>query len=125
MNTYGAHPDGSIGPWQDLAAGIQRAGGTILLDTSVTAIGVGDDGRADTVVIRKTDGATVTVRTRAVISNIGPVATGRLVPAEAWPADDREKLEAESFPGTLITTHFHSQQPHPHPPTTVFLRYNT
>ncbi|MEZ5111705.1 MAG: NAD(P)-binding protein [Microbacteriaceae bacterium] len=53
MNTYGAHPDGSIGPWQDLAAGIQRAGGTILLDTSVTAIGVGDDGRADTIVIRK------------------------------------------------------------------------
>ena len=123
MNTYGAHPDGSIGPWQDLAAGIQRAGGTILLDTSVTAIGVGDDGRADTVVIRKTDGATVTVRTRAVISNIGPVATSRLVPAEAWPADDREKLEAESFPGTLITINFASEQPIPNLTTLVFFGY--
>ncbi|WP_246398122.1 phytoene desaturase family protein [Mycobacterium vicinigordonae] len=110
ISTYGAHPEGSIGPWRDLARYIERAGGTIWLDSEVTGIRVGTDGRADGVTVHR-DGGEVTVATGMVVSNVGPVATAKLVPVEAQPAQYVEKLEAENYPGTLITVNFATDKP--------------
>ncbi|MEZ0365834.1 NAD(P)-binding protein [Mycobacterium sp. pUA109] len=122
MNPYGAHPDGAIGPWRDLARYIERAGGTIWLDSRVTGIGIGSDGRADSVTVLRED-VEVTVTTRTVVSNVGPVATGKLVPAEAWPAGYVQKLEAENYPGTLITVNFATDKPIARLKTLVFFGF--
>jgi len=120
MNTYGAHPEGSIGPWKDIAGYIERSGGTIWLNSRVIAVGVNADGVATSVTVESKSGSAVTVQTRCVISNIGPVATSALVPASAWPAGYTDTLQQQNYPGTLITINFATSAPIPNLKTLVF-----
>ncbi|WP_162571327.1 phytoene desaturase family protein [Variovorax sp. SRS16] len=67
---FGFCPRGTIGVWNDLAAGIREKGGEIWLDASATGLQV-DDGRVASVAIER-HGVTVRVSAGVVISNIGP-----------------------------------------------------
>ncbi|MFA5708700.1 FAD-dependent oxidoreductase [Mycolicibacterium sp.] len=120
MNPYGAHPDGSIGPWSDLAEYFERSGGVLRLDSAVVRAEVGPSGLIESVVVADRSGATTTVRTRCVVSNIGPVATGQLVPASQWPVGYLETLAQQNYPGTLITINFATERPIPNLDTLTF-----
>ena len=78
------------------------------------------DGVATSVTVEPKSGSAVTVQTRCVISNIGPVATSALVPASAWPAGYTDTLQQQNYPGTLITINFATSAPIPNLKTLVF-----
>lgn len=119
MNPYGAHPDGSIGPWSDLAEGFQRAGGVLRLDSAAVRADIGPNGLIESVVIDGSASRT-RVHTKCVVSNIGPVATGQLVPAASWPDGYLESLAQQNYPGTLITINFATSAPIPNLDTLTF-----
>lgn len=123
MNIYGSHPDGGIGPWKDLAGYVERSGGKILLNATVTGIGVNADGIADSVTVEHKGGGSQTIQTRSVISNVGPVATGGLVPVTAWPNGYVEALHRDNYPGTLITINFATSKRIPNLKTLVFFGF--
>ncbi|BBZ64712.1 NAD(P)/FAD-dependent oxidoreductase [Mycolicibacterium insubricum] len=120
MNPYGAHPDGSIGPWQDLVDHYQRSGGNLLLKTRVVGIDVGSSGLVDGLRLEDNEGLVTTVHTKSVVSNVGPVATGNLIDENCWPSGYLASLLEKDYPGTLITLNFSTSKPIPNLKTLTF-----
>ncbi len=105
---FGFCPRGTIGLWNDLGAGIERAGGDIWLNAPVKAINI-QGGELRTLEIER-EGVMTQVRTRAVISNIGPAATVRLAGAEAFGADYIAKATQQPKPAANIVINFATRE---------------
>ncbi len=101
---FGFCPRGTVGIWEDLAAGIRAHGGTISLKTEVTGLGV-VDGRVTSLDV-VSDGAASRIAARAVVSNIGPGATLRLGGAEAFGARYAEETRRQERPAANIVINF-------------------
>ncbi|TQC48784.1 FAD-binding protein [Rhodococcus sp. WS4] len=109
LGIYGAHPDGSIGPWRAMADHFQRTGGTLWCDSEVSSLTFDADGLVDGAIVRRgTD--TVRVSTKVAVSNVGPVATVNLCGDDALPSGYADEIRAWSRPGTLIIINFASHQ---------------
>jgi phytoene dehydrogenase-like protein len=106
----GFAPGGTIEVWKPFADYVVERGGEVWTDAAVESLTFAEDGTASGAVIRRGD-QQVTVSARAVISNIGPLATAQLAPAEALPAGYLEGVRAKTDPSAIITIHFASQQP--------------
>ncbi|HEY1966529.1 MAG TPA: NAD(P)-binding protein [Pseudonocardia sp.] len=109
LGTYGAHPEGSVGPWRALAEHFQREGGTLWLNSTVDTLTFDDTNLVSGAAISRA-GQTVTVSAGLAVSNAGPPLTVRLCGAAAppdWAAEVRENFR----PGTLITINFASRVP--------------
>jgi phytoene dehydrogenase-like protein len=109
LGAYGAHPEGSVGPWRALAEHFQREGGELWLDSTVRRLTFDDDGLVSGAVIDH-GGEEVTVGADVVVSNAGPPITVRLC-GDAAPADWAARVRDEFRPGTLITINFASRTP--------------
>jgi phytoene desaturase len=110
LRGYGAHPDGSVGPWRALAEHYRRTGGALWCDSEVTALTVDGAGLVDGARVRR-GGELVRVATRLAVSNAGPLATVELCGDGAFPAGYGEQVRAWSRPSTLITVNFASRRP--------------
>ena len=97
---FGFCPRGTVGVWDDLAAGIRAHGGTIWTGCRVTGLRVTDGLVAGVDLVR--DGVPSYVATRSVISNIGPRATARLAGAEALGADYIASTEMERPAANIV-----------------------
>ncbi len=105
---FGFCPRGTIGLWNDLAAGIRAHGGTIWTGCLVSGLRVAD-GRVTGVDLVR-DGVPGHIATRSVVSNIGPRATVRLAGAEAMGAEYVASTEMEK-PTTNIVINFATRVP--------------
>lgn len=76
--TFGFAPRGNVEIAEAVAAEIEQRGGDVRMEWTATAIEV-EDGRATAVVAVDADGAERRLETAAVLSDIGPVNTARLV----------------------------------------------
>lgn len=97
LDTYAMHPEGSIGPWRQLADHFEHSGGTLWLNSQAVALTFDDSGRVDGATIRRPDG-TVHVSARVVVSNAGPVATVRMCGDANLPGGYGEHVRAQSNP---------------------------
>ncbi len=96
---FGFHPEGTIGLWRALVEAIEANGGTVVLETTATAIRTADG--VVTGVTLEHDGETVDVAAPVVVSNVGPWATGDLAGYE---------VDAAYRPCSMITVNFASQK---------------
>ncbi|HEX4246244.1 MAG TPA: NAD(P)-binding protein [Pseudonocardia sp.] len=110
LRDYGAHPDGSVGPWRVLAEHYERTGGVLWCDSSVTGLTVDGSGLVDGAWVRR-GGELVRVATRLAVSNAGPLATVELCRAGGLPAEYSAQVRAWSRPSTLITVNFATRWP--------------
>jgi phytoene dehydrogenase-like protein len=106
---YGAHPEGSVGPWRALAEHYQRTGGELWLSAGVEQLTFDDSGAAAGALIRH-DGQSVTVAANIVVSNAGPPLTVALC-GDAAPAAWATQVRDVVTPTTLITLNFASRVP--------------
>jgi phytoene dehydrogenase-like protein len=110
LRGYGAHPDGSVGPWRALAEHYRRTGGVLWCDSEVTALTLDDAGLVDGAWVRR-GGELLRVATRLAVSNAGPLATVGLCDDAALPPGYAARVRAWSRPSTLITVNFASRSP--------------
>lgn len=96
---FGFHPEGTIGLWRALTEAIEANGGTVVLETTATAIRTADGAVAGVRIER--GGETLEVAAPVVVSNVGPWATGSLAGYE---------VDAEYRPCSMITVNFASQK---------------
>ncbi|HET6151474.1 MAG TPA: FAD-dependent oxidoreductase [Marmoricola sp.] len=96
---FGFHPEGTIGLWRALVEAIEANGGTVVLETTATAIRAADG--AVTGVTLERDGSAVDVAAPVVVSNVGPWATGALAGYE---------VDAAYRPCSMITVNFASRK---------------
>lgn len=105
---FGFCPRGTIGIWDDLGAGIQAKGGDIWLDAPVTKIHSRDGFATGVEVLR--EGRSVSVKSHAVVSNVGPLATialaGEQVLGEEYVTKARQTLR----PAANIVVNFATQE---------------
>lgn len=101
---------GTIEVWKPLIGVLEGNGGEVWLNSKVTNLTFADDGSVNGAVIER-DGENVTVSTRGVISNAGPLATVKLAGAENFPRGYAENVAKETAPAAIITVHFASQTP--------------
>lgn len=101
---FGYCPRGTIGVWNDLGDAIRKRGGDIWLDAPVSKI-LSENGRATGVEVMH-EGVAQTVRAKAVISNIGPLATIPLVGDAALGADYIAKARSTIRPTANIVVNF-------------------
>lgn len=109
LDTFGLHPDGSIGPWQALADHFEHTGGALWLNSPVTRLTFDSDGRVNGAVVQR-NGEEMEISTRVVVSNAGPVATVNLCGDEHLPAGYAQWVRSQSAPSALITVNFASEQ---------------
>jgi len=104
---FGMHPEGTIGPFLELAKVVNLNGGEVWLDSEVTSLTV-TDGRVTGAVIDRV-GEQVTVGCKVVVSDIGPAATTGLVEPGTLPDDYLVKVAAADRPCSMITVNFASR----------------
>ncbi|MEM9685054.1 MAG: FAD-dependent oxidoreductase, partial [Pseudomonadota bacterium] len=97
---FGFCPDGTIGVWRSLAAGIERLGGTIWLDSACTAVQI-EDGIVSGVTVRR-DGQDVVLPAKTVISNVGPALTLALAGTGEFPASYADAIAQDLRPAANI-----------------------
>jgi phytoene dehydrogenase-like protein len=109
----GFAPGGTIEVWKPFAEYVAERGGQVWLNSTVESLTFAGDGTVSGALIRRDDrnGAQVTVSAGAVISDIGPLATGQLAPPEALPAGYLDDVRAKTDPSAIITIHFASDKP--------------
>jgi phytoene desaturase len=105
---FGFCPRGTVGLWNDLGAGIQRAGGEIWLNATVK--GMHTQGQQLSALDIEYQGRVCRVQTRAVISNIGPAATVRLQGAEAFGDDYVAQASSQPKPAANIVINFATRE---------------
>lgn len=106
---FGFCPRGTIGVWDDLAAGARRHGADIRLSTPVQRIAI-EGGRARGVVVRQA-GKDVRIDADMVISNAGPKHTLALGGAEHFPAEYARLVREKLKPAANIVINFASREP--------------
>jgi len=106
---FGFCPRGTIGVWEDLAAGAQRYGADIRLNTPVKRILI-ENGRVNGVVIEE-DGQARHISSNIVISNAGPKITLAMGGAEFFPADYARLVHEQLKPASNIVINFASRKP--------------
>lgn len=109
LGIYGAHPEGSVGPWRALAEHFQREGGTLWLNSAVEHLTFDGAGLVSGAVVSRA-GETVQVAAKLAVSNAGPPLTVKLC-GDAAPADWAARVRDGFHPGTLITINFASRVP--------------
>lgn len=105
---FGFCPRGTVGLWDDLAAGIRARGGEIWLSAPVAALHT-QDGRVCALDIMR-DGKAWRVDAGVVISNIGPTATTALPGAEALGEDYMSRAKIQPRPAANIVINFATRQ---------------
>jgi phytoene desaturase len=105
---FGFCPRGTIGLWNDLAAGIRGAGGEIWMNAPVTALHA-QNGQMTAVDIM-VDGATRRVEAGVFIGNIGPAATVALPGAEAFGAEYLALARTTPKPAANIVVNFATRE---------------
>lgn len=106
---FGFCPRGTIGVWEDLAAGARRHGADIRLSTPVQSIAI-EGGRVRGVVIRQA-GKDVRIEADIVISNAGPKHTLALGGAAHFPAEYSRLVREKLKPAANIVINFASREP--------------
>ena len=106
---FGFCPRGTIGVWEDLAAGARRHGADIRLSTPVQSIAI-EDGRVRGVVVKQGD-RDVLIEADIVISNAGPKHTLELGGAEHFPAEYARLVREKLKPAANIVINFASREP--------------
>jgi phytoene dehydrogenase-like protein len=106
----GFAPGGTIEVWKRLAAVVEAAGGEVWLNSTVKKLTFSSDGLIDGAEIDHA-GESVTVSTRIVVSNAGPLATVELVGAENLPDGYGSSVAKATDPSAIITVHFASEKP--------------
>jgi phytoene dehydrogenase-like protein len=101
---------GTINVWKPLIEVLTANGGEVWLNSKVVNLTFAADGRVNGVVIDR-EGEPVTVSTRSVVSNAGPLATVRLAGRENLPPGYALQVEEDTAPAAIITAHFASQTP--------------
>ena len=101
---FGFCPRGTIGVWQDLAAGIERKGGTVVLNTPVKRI-ESANGKVTGVTV-SLDGKDTFISAKTVVSNMGPTATVSLAGEDIFGAEYIEKLNRTVRPTANIVINF-------------------
>lgn len=101
---FGFCPRGTVGLWNDLAAGIRARGGEIWTQAEVTALHA-EAGRVTALDIAH-QGTVRRVEAGVVISNIGPAATARLPGAQALGADYVARAQSTPKPAANIVINF-------------------
>jgi phytoene dehydrogenase-like protein len=111
---YGFCPRGSIGVMEDLAAVVVRHGGAVWTSTTATAIEL-TAGSATAVTLGASTTDTVAQALRvpcdAVISNVGPAGTVRLIGAERLPEGYVAEIRERDVPTPMIVVDFASDAP--------------
>lgn len=110
FKNLGYAPGGTIEVWKPLVAAIEARGSEVWLNARVTRLTLGPDGLVDGVEIER-DGGLTTVRTAVVVSNVGPLATARMVGAHNLPAGYVDDVEKSTSGGAILTVHFASKTP--------------
>jgi phytoene desaturase len=105
---FGFCPRGTLGIWNDLAAGIVRKGGEIWLNAPVTELHTDQQGVYAIDVVH--DGLLKKINTSAVISNIGPRATALLSGAQALGAAYIAQTQVDLKPAANIVINFATQE---------------
>jgi phytoene desaturase len=105
---FGFCPRGTLGIWNDLAAGIRGKGGEIWLDAQVESLHTDSQGVCALDVSR--EGTLRRVCTRSVISNIGPRATAALPGAQVLGAAYLQQTETTLKPAANIVINFATQE---------------
>jgi phytoene desaturase len=105
---FGFCPRGTLGIWNDLAAGIVRKGGDIWLNAPVTELHTDQQGVFAMDVMH--DGLLKKINTSAVISNIGPRATALLPGAQALGAAYIAQTLSDLKPAANIVINFATQE---------------
>ncbi|CAA0101410.1 phytoene desaturase family protein [Zhongshania aliphaticivorans] len=105
---FGFCPRGTIGVWQDLAAGIEHKGGTVVLNTPVKRI-ESADGKVTGVTV-SLDGKDTFIAAKTVVSNMGPTATVALAGEDLFGAEYVEKLKRTVRPTANIVINFATRE---------------
>lgn len=106
---FGFCPRGTIGVWEDLAAGARRHGADIRLSTPVQSIAI-EGGRVRGVIVKQAD-KDVRIEANIVISNTGPKDTLALGGAEHFPAEYARLVREKLKPAANIVINFASREP--------------
>jgi phytoene desaturase len=106
---FGFHPAGTVGVCQALADVVTREGGQVWTDSEVTALHVAD-GRVTGATVRRGE-QSVEVSCKAVISNVGPVATIGLIGEDSLDAEYVAKIRATAKPTANFIIHVASDEP--------------
>ncbi|MCL4744559.1 MAG: FAD-dependent oxidoreductase [Burkholderiaceae bacterium] len=114
---FGFCARGTIGVWEDLAAGARRHGADIRLSTPVTRIVI-EQGRTRGVLARHA-GADLRIDADIVISNTGPKLTVALGGEKDFPDDYLRLVRERLKPAANIVINFASREPLLHAPGLV------
>ncbi len=109
FRNFGFHPDGTAGVCEALADVVTRDGGEVWTDATVSKLHV-SDGQVTGATIER-DGTTTEVTCGAVISNVGPQGTIKLVGAEHFDVNYTAKIAGLNRPSANIIIHVATQQP--------------
>lgn len=101
---------GTIEVWKPLVDAIEARGGEVWLNSNVTQLRFGEDGKVVGAKIDR-DGTTTEVQTDVVVSNAGPLNTVRLAGADNLPDGYAAEVERKTDGAAIITVHFASQTP--------------
>jgi phytoene desaturase len=99
---------GTIEMWKPLVGAIESRGGEVWLNSKVTSLQFGADGKVTGAEIDRDD-TTITVQADVVVSNTGPLNTLRLAGAENFPERYAADVERKTDGSAIITVHFASQ----------------
>jgi phytoene desaturase len=105
---FGFCPRGTVGLWDDLGAGIVRAGGEIWRQAEVVGLHA-EGGRLVALDVRRA-GATTRVEACAFVSNIGPAATAALPGAQALGSDYLQRARCALRPAANIVVNFATRE---------------
>lgn len=106
---FGFCPQGTIGPFLELADVVRGNGGEVWLSSQVRSVNV-VDGQVTGAVVER-DGETIEVSAPVVVSDIGPAATLDLVGAENLPHSYAQDVKDKNRPCAMISVNFASRQP--------------
>jgi phytoene dehydrogenase-like protein len=105
---FGFIEGGSIALWNRMAAMIRDAGGEVWTSGTAESVHV-TNGRVTGVRIRK-DRKSTDVRTQAVVSNIGPAGTVRLLPDGVLDPEYAAGIDRDMTPTAIMWLHFASDE---------------
>lgn len=97
----GFAPGGTLEVWKPLADVAGENGGEVWLNSTVRRLTFGSDGLVDGAVVDR-DGASVTVRARVVVSDIGPLATVALADAGDLPSGYADEVRRATDPAASL-----------------------